>query len=64
MERESDNDVEKGVMTETEENEIGEVRKITTETRTTHVICKNTLGGGGTTFTHNNKSKRMYQKKA
>ena len=43
---ESDNDVEKGEKTETDEKESGEGRKITTETRTAHVMWKNSLWGG------------------
>ena len=56
---ESDNDVEKGEKTETDEKESGEGRKITTETRTVHVMWKNSLLGGHDS--HNNKRKRKHK---
>ena len=56
---ESDN-VEKGEKTETDENESGEGRKITTETRTAHVMCKNTLGREG----HDSHTQQQKQKDA
>ena len=45
--------------TETEEKECGEEREKTTETRTVHVMWKNSLLGGHDS--HNNKRKRMHK---
>ena len=43
---------------ETEEKECGEEREKTTETRTVHVMWKNSLLGGHDS--HNNKRKRKH----